>query len=245
MGYEWLALAAAFLWAVASILSVTPAQHLGTFAYSRWRMGCTSVILASMAWLTGGWASVELSAVSAMALSGLVGIFIGDTALFACLNRMGPRQAGLLFSCHAVFSAVLGYFLFSESMTSLELIGSALVFSGVLTAIFFGRRGQAANSLESIKGNIWAGIGLGLLAGAVSGIGRHYRQADYADRDRSHRRLRHAYDDRLCRAQRLFSLRRTASESDATDEHTYFCDYRDQRFSRDGSRDDTDPLCAA
>ncbi|MEH0743242.1 DMT family transporter [Vibrio cholerae] len=171
MGYEWLALAAAFLWAVASILSVTPAQHLGTFAYSRWRMGCTSVILASMAGLTGGWASVELSAVSAMALSGLVGIFIGDTALFACLNRMGPRQAGLLFSCHAVFSAVLGYFLFSESMTSLELIGSALVFSGVLTAIFFGRRGQAANSLESIKGNIWAGIGLGLLAALCQALG--------------------------------------------------------------------------
>ena len=64
MGYEWLALAAAFLWAVASILSVVPALHLGTFAYSRWRMGCTSLILGSMALLTGGWASVEISAIS-------------------------------------------------------------------------------------------------------------------------------------------------------------------------------------
>ena len=96
MGYEWLALAAAFLWAVASLLSVVPAQHLGTFAYSRWRMGCTSVILGGMALITGGWASVETSAISAMMLSGVIGIFIGDTALFACLNRMGPRQAGLL-----------------------------------------------------------------------------------------------------------------------------------------------------
>ncbi len=32
MGYEWLALGAAFLWAIASLLSVTPARHLGTFA---------------------------------------------------------------------------------------------------------------------------------------------------------------------------------------------------------------------
>ena len=78
-----------------------------------------------MAWLTGGWATVEADLITPMMLSGLIGIFIGDTALFACLNRMGPRQAGLLFSCHAVFSAILGYFLFSESMTSLELIGSA------------------------------------------------------------------------------------------------------------------------
>ncbi|NRF27922.1 EamA family transporter [Vibrio coralliilyticus] len=171
MGFEWLALAAAFLWAVASLLSVGPAQHLGTFAYSRWRMGCTSVILASMAALTEGWATVETSAISAMALSGLIGIFIGDTALFACLNRMGPRQAGLLFSCHAVFSAILGYFLFSETMTSIELIGSALVFSGVLTAIFFGRKGQSNNHLESIKGNIWLGISLGLIAALCQALG--------------------------------------------------------------------------
>ncbi|MDC5806412.1 DMT family transporter [Vibrio europaeus] len=171
MGYEWLALAAAFLWAVASLLSVVPAQHLGTFAYSRWRMGCTSVILGGMALITGGWASVETSAISAMMLSGVIGIFIGDTALFACLNRMGPRQAGLLFSCHAVFSAVLGYFLFSETMTSLELLGAALVFSGVLTAIFFGRKGQANNQLESVKGSIWVGVGLGLLAALCQALG--------------------------------------------------------------------------
>lgn len=171
MGYEWLALAAAFLWAVASLLSVVPAQHLGTFAYSRWRMGCTSVILATMALLTGGWGTVESGAISAMALSGLIGIFIGDTALFACLNRMGPRQAGLLFSCHAVFSAVLGYFLFHESMTTPELIGSALVFSGVLTAIFFGRKGRANHHLESIKGNVWISVGLGLLAALCQAMG--------------------------------------------------------------------------
>jgi drug/metabolite transporter (DMT)-like permease len=171
MGFEWLALAAALLWAIASLLSVTPAQHLGTFAYSRWRMGCTSVILGTMALLTGGWSSVETSAISAMVLSGLIGIFIGDTALFACLNRMGPRQAGLLFSCHAVFSAILGYFLFSESMSAHELIGSALVFSGVVTAIFFGRKGKTSNQLETIKGRAWIGVCLGLLAALCQALG--------------------------------------------------------------------------
>ena len=171
MGFEWLALAAAFLWAIASLMSVKPAQHLGSFAYSRWRMGCTAVILSSMAWFTGGWSTVETGLVTPIMLSGLIGIFIGDTALFACLNRMGPRQAGLLFSCHAVFSAILGYFLFSESMTSGELIGSALVFSGVLTAIFFGRRGQANNQLEAIKGTVWIGVALGITAAICQALG--------------------------------------------------------------------------
>ena len=171
MGFEWLALAAAFLWAIASLLSVTPAQHLGSFAYSRWRMGCTSIMLSAMAMMTGGWESIELSYVTPMMLSGLIGIFIGDTALFACLNRMGPRQAGLLFSCHAVFSAILGYFLFSETMSTPELIGSILVFSGVVTAIFFGRRGRQHSVLEKIKGTVWVGIALGLLAAACQALG--------------------------------------------------------------------------
>ncbi|MET2900754.1 DMT family transporter [Vibrio rotiferianus] len=171
MGYEWLALCAAFLWAVSSLISVVPAQHLGAFAYSRWRMGCTAVILSTMACITGGWLSVSTEHVTPMMASGLIGIFIGDTALFACLNRMGPRQAGLLFSCHAVFSALLGYFLFSESMTGIELIGAALVFSGVVMAIFYGRRGQASNALETIKGNVWIGVGLGLTAAMCQALG--------------------------------------------------------------------------
>ncbi len=171
MGYEWLALAAAFMWAIASLLSVTPARHLGTFAYSRWRMGCTFTILASMAFFTGGWATLEPSAIQPMMWSGLIGIFIGDTALFACLNRMGPRQSGLLFSCHAVFSTVLGYFLFNESMTWLELTGATLVFSGVLTAIFFGRRKQATNHLDMVHGNVWIGLGLGLTAALCQALG--------------------------------------------------------------------------
>ncbi len=174
MGFEWLALIAAFLWAVSSIISVKPAKHLGSFSYSRWRMGCTALMLSSMAAITGGWASVESVHITPMMLSGLIGIFIGDTALFACLNRMGPRQAGLLFSCHAVFSAVLGYFLFSETMSPIELLGSALVFSGVATAIFFGRRGSnnsKTSELETIKGNVWFGVGLGITAALCQALG--------------------------------------------------------------------------
>ncbi|MGV2989555.1 DMT family transporter [Vibrio sp. E150_011] len=173
MGFEWFALIAAFLWAVSSIISVTPARHLGSFAYSRWRMGCTALILTTMALLTSGWGSVSYQHITPMALSGLIGIFIGDTALFACLNRMGPRQAGLLFSCHAVFSAILGYFLFSETMTPIELMGSALVFSGVATAIFFGRKQNKAstNSLEDIRGKASVGIALGITAALCQALG--------------------------------------------------------------------------
>ncbi len=170
MGFEWMALGAAFLWAFSSIISVTPAKHLGPFAYSRWRMGCTAIILSSIALFTAGWSSVELAHIWPMALSGLVGIFIGDTALFACMNRMGPRQSGLLFSCHALFSALLGLWLFDEHFQGSELTGAVLVFFGVIIAIYFGRRGRT-HSWESVVGNIWIGVGLGLLAALCQALG--------------------------------------------------------------------------
>lgn len=171
MEYEWLALAAAFLWGISSLISVSPARHLGPFAYSRWRMGCTAVILTLMAASLGGWHTIRVEHISPMILSGLIGIFIGDTALFACMNRMGPRQAGLLFSCHAVFSAVLGYWLFSETWQGIELAGAMLVFFGVVTAIFFGRKQATNHHWESLQGKMAMGIGLGLVAALCQALG--------------------------------------------------------------------------
>lgn len=46
-----------------------------------------------MAWITGGWLTVSWEHVTPMMASGLIGIFIGDTALFACLNRMGAKTS--------------------------------------------------------------------------------------------------------------------------------------------------------
>lgn len=171
MTYEWLALSAAFLWALASLLSVKPALHLGTFAYSRWRMGLTSLTLSAVVFISGQWTTLDTNAILILAVSGLIGIFVGDTALFACLNRMGPRQAGLLFSCHAVFSTFMGYFLFQETLSLVEIGASSLVFLGVITAIFFGRPKHSDDNLEKLKGNIAVGISLGVIAALCQAVG--------------------------------------------------------------------------
>ncbi|WP_407331983.1 DMT family transporter [Enterovibrio sp. 27052020O] len=170
MGYEWLALAAAFLWGISSLISVTPARHLGSFAYSRWRMACVSIMLSLLALLTGGWATITSDIWWPMALSGLIGIFIGDTALFGCMNRIGPRRSGLLYSCHAVFSALLGMWLFGETLEGIRLVGAILVFSGVMVAVFFRQTGNA-HHWEETKGSLKVAIALGLLAALCQSLG--------------------------------------------------------------------------
>ena len=176
MGYEWLALAAASLWAVAALISVKPARHLGAFAYSRWRMFLVSLMLASASLVTGGWQTLTESALPLLALSGLIGIFVGDTALFACMNRLGPRRSGLLFSCHALFSALLGLWLFGEQLGGWRLVGALLVLAGVMLAILFGRRGnpqqvQQHNEWEQVRGHLAVGIALGLTAALCQSLG--------------------------------------------------------------------------
>ncbi|MNK45687.1 EamA-like transporter family protein [compost metagenome] len=176
MGYEWLALAAASLWAVAALISVKPARHLGAFAYSRWRMFLVSLMLASASLVTGGGQTLTESALPLLALSGLIGIFVGDTALFACMNRLGPRRSGLLFSCHALFSALLGLWLFGEQLGGWRLVGALLVLAGVMLAILFGRRGnpqqaQQHNEWEQVRGHLAVGIALGLTAALCQSLG--------------------------------------------------------------------------
>ncbi|TDW58459.1 putative membrane protein [Oceanimonas baumannii] len=168
--YDFLALAAAACWAVSSLLSANAARHLGAFAYSRWRMFCVSLMLWAAALVTGGWASLDISSLGIMAASGLIGIFIGDTALYAAMNRLGPRRASVLFATHALFSVVLGYTLFDERIGGQALVGGVLLVSGVMTAIFFGKRSNETHAWEQDNGSPWPGIGLGLLSALCQSV---------------------------------------------------------------------------
>lgn len=168
--YDYLALAAAACWAMASLLSANAARHLGAFAFSRWRMFCVSLMLWSVALLSGGWSSLNSHSLGIMALSGLIGIFIGDTALFAAMNRLGPRRAGVLFATHALFSAVLAYLIFGETITGLTLMGCLLLMGGVMTAIFMGKRSNETHAWEQDNGSPWPGIALGLLAALCQSV---------------------------------------------------------------------------
>ena len=168
--YDYLALAAAACWAVASLFSAHAARHLGAFAFSRWRMFCVSLMLWTAALATGGWVSLSGHSLGIMAASGLIGIFIGDTALFAAMNRLGPRRASVLFATHALFSAVLAYLIFGEIIEGWTLIGCLLLISGVMLAIFMGKRANDTHAWEQDNGSPWPGIALGLLAALCQSI---------------------------------------------------------------------------
>jgi len=166
-----LALGAAACWATGSIISVSPSRHLGAFAFTRWRMLMVAVALWTVALASGSWRSLQADSWSVMALSGLIGIFVGDTALFAAMNRLGPRRSGVLFATHAMFSALLGFWLLDERMSPQAAWGSALTMTGVITAILWGRHKDGEHAWEADLGHVGAGVALGLLAALCQSLG--------------------------------------------------------------------------
>jgi drug/metabolite transporter (DMT)-like permease len=162
--YDLLALGAAVCWAFTSVMSATPASQLGTFAFTRWRMSLVLLMLVPVVLASGSWHSLTLADCAVLGLSGFIGIFVGDTALFGAMNRLGPRRTSVLFATHAFFSALLGYLFLGEHMGVQAMLGGALVMGGVMTATLLGRHKGDVHAWETTRGHWGLGVALGLLA---------------------------------------------------------------------------------
>lgn len=161
---ETLALLAAACWAVGSIFSAKASSHMGAFAFTRWRLFFALTLLWTLCLFNGQWRGLTLDAMLLLAASGLVGIFVGDTALFACMNRLGPRRSGVLFATHALFSVALAWLFLGETLWGYTLLGSLLLVGGVMVAIAWGRRADETHDWEQTRGQLRMGVALGLVA---------------------------------------------------------------------------------
>lgn len=169
--YDLLALGAAACWATSSMLAVVPVRHLGTFAFTRWRMALVAVLCWGVVAATGSWQTLSAEVSGTLVLSGLVGIFVGDTALFGATHRLGPRRSSVLFATHAAFSAVLGWGVLGERMGLQALLGGVLTLAGVMSAIVLGRHKDEQHAWEADHGSASLGVALGLVAALCQALG--------------------------------------------------------------------------
>ncbi len=72
---------------------------------------------------------------------------------------------------NAPMTAILGWFVLGETLSLAAVAGIAITVFGVSLAIFFGKRRTQQHPWESVKGSLWVGIGLGLLAALGQAVG--------------------------------------------------------------------------
>lgn len=169
--HELAALGAATCWAMTGLISAGPAGHLGALAFNRARQIFVTALLGLYVLFTGAWHELTLATSGPLLLSGLIGIFIGDTLLFATLNRLGPRRSGILFALNAPISALLGWLMLGETLSGFAVAGVALTASGVFLAILFGKRRAQMHQWETVKGSLAVGVLLGIGAATGQAIG--------------------------------------------------------------------------
>lgn len=158
------ALGAAFCWALGGMIAVEPARALGALAFGRLRMALVFLMVAALATVTGGWASLSDAYALPLIVSGLIGIMAGDTALFACLRRLGPRRTGVIFATNAPMTVALGAWLLGEPLATQRLAGFGLITGGVVLAVLFGKGRKSLHDWEAVRGPLWQGVLLGLAA---------------------------------------------------------------------------------
>jgi drug/metabolite transporter (DMT)-like permease len=166
------ALGAALCWSVGGLIALGPVRALGSLSFNRLRMVVVFAILVAVSAALGGWRSLLPEHLVGLALSGAVGILIGDTLLFQGLRMLGPSRNAVVYATAAPITALLGWLLLGEGLGPLGVAGIALCTGGVMMAVVFARRPDAgAHEMERVHGSLLVGVGFAFGAACCQAVG--------------------------------------------------------------------------
>lgn len=128
------ALAAALTWAFASLLFERFGRSAGGLALNLVKCTAALALFVPTLWVVRGtpWPTgMSIDQLGVLALSGLVGLAIGDTFWFLCLLKIGARRALLLFTLAPPMTAAAGALVLNEPFTASMLAAMAVTLAGV------------------------------------------------------------------------------------------------------------------
>lgn len=164
-------LLSALIWAFTIAMFRGPIEAFGARTINLAKCLIASVLLGATILVLGRGAALSGARgrdVLFVAVSGLVGLTLGDSALFAAVRRLGPYRALLLQTLAPVFTAVFALAWQGERLTGARLAGTALTLAGVALVVAprgGGGGGPAAKRLRS------TGIVFGIVAAVGQGGG--------------------------------------------------------------------------
>ena len=163
-------LATATLWSFSSLLFTYAGHAIGSLMVNRWRLVFAFIILLVIHTIVYGLPFPLHAGVKPflfLALSGAVGLVIGDSLLFRSYLIIGPRNAMILMTLAPVFSTLLAWVFLGEVLSLLQLTGIAITAAGVAWAISHHPRIVT----QSKEGSHTLGILLGISAGLCQATG--------------------------------------------------------------------------
>jgi drug/metabolite transporter (DMT)-like permease len=172
-------LSVAFLWAVTSIFFAEAGRSIGSFRVNVIRLliavGLYTIVLLVV---SGQLFPDDLNSrqVFWLALSGLVGLVIGDGCGFKALVMIGPRLTTVMYSSAPIMATVVAWLFLDETLSWWSLLGIGLTITGI-TWVVLERRGKNNHEISARQrdhpdsGSLAKGVLLGAGAAAGQAIG--------------------------------------------------------------------------
>lgn len=165
---EIAALTAAFFWGFGAFLFENAGIRIGALATNLMRLLLACLLLSlTLFILQGNFLPLHASSHSVywLGISGLVGLALGDGALFYAIVILGPRLSILLLSLAPPFTAVIAWLFLGEQLGLYAILGILLTFCAIIWVV------SEPHGKEHIRGSKAVGVLLGLIGALGQGLG--------------------------------------------------------------------------
>jgi drug/metabolite transporter (DMT)-like permease len=166
-------LGTAMCWVGTSFCFAAASRRLGagTVNLVRSVLALGPLLALNLLILGGAWPNASWEAIGWLALSGVVGLALGDQFLFVALVDLGPRLAVLLMTLAPVFAAIAGLVMLSERIAAPALLGMAITLGGIAWVVAERPAPGDARAAITPPRVRARGLALGVLAAAAQGVG--------------------------------------------------------------------------
>jgi len=166
-------LATSFFWALTAIQFTLAGHRVGSRSVNRVRLALAAVFLSLTHLLVEGslWpVQAGLHRWMWLGLSGVIGLVLGDGALFHAFLLIGPRRAMVLMTLVPVISAVTAWVLLGERLAPAEILAILTTVGGIAWVV--SERKRAQESADPNPSDLRKNEALGVLLALCGAIGQ-------------------------------------------------------------------------
>ncbi|MEO7297276.1 MAG: DMT family transporter [Verrucomicrobiota bacterium] len=170
------------LWSISVVCAHRSAKMIGGSEANFWRLSVATFFLAI--WAYGFGEKMEGDSFPVFLWSGIIGIGLGDVALFQALPRLGSRMTILIIQClSAPFAALIEWRWLGTKLTGIQMFFGAIVLGGVLLAL------APSKHLQLSRRQIVIGTLFGIFAALGNAIGAVLTRKGYALATAAHQHI--------------------------------------------------------
>ncbi len=155
-----IALISTLSWALCTVVLKKLGERLDPIGMTTIKAILASILLCLIIFLTGETYNIGTDKIITIAISGILGIAIGDSLFFASLNRLSPLILSIiLFVGPDLFSGLFGFIFLKEMPSILSWVGIFCILTG-LSFFIFPIKKENLESKTQITGIVFALLSL-------------------------------------------------------------------------------------